>query len=74
MASLLIHIGLGGLAGAGGALVGGLVILSLRLLLTREVRARQLQKIRQIGILGTAKQALFEVQQPELDFDKHPAS
>jgi hypothetical protein len=74
MASLLIHIGLGGLVGAGGALVGGLIVLSLRVLLTREVRARQLEKIRQIGILGTTKQALFEVRQPELDFNKHPAT
>jgi hypothetical protein len=63
MASLLIHIGLGGMVGAGGALVGGLIILSLRVLLSKNMRTQQLERIRQIGVVGAAKQALFEVPQ-----------
>jgi hypothetical protein len=74
MASLLIHIGLGGLVGAGGALVGGLIILALRVLLSKRIRSQQLEKIRQIGVVGATKQALFEVRQPELDFPKRAAS
>jgi hypothetical protein len=63
MASLLIHIGLGGMVGAGGALVGGLVILCLRVLLSKNLRIEQRERIRQIGVVGAAKQALFEVPQ-----------
>jgi len=68
MASLLTHIGLGGLAGAAGALFGGLVVLGLRMFLSKQARARQRERIRQIGIIGATKQALFEVSEPELDF------
>jgi hypothetical protein len=70
MASLLIHIGLGGAVAASGALVGGLVALGFRMFLTKGARAQQLQRIRQIGLVGSMKQALFDVPQPELNFPK----
>jgi hypothetical protein len=70
MASLLIHIGVGGVVGASGALVGGLTVLGLRMFLTKRARAWHLERIRQIGLVQAAKQALFDVPQPELDFRK----
>lgn len=73
MASLLIHIGVGGVVGAIGALAGGLTLLGLRMFLTKRARRRNLERIRQIGLLAAIRQALFDVPQPELDFGKRAA-
>jgi hypothetical protein len=70
MASLLIHIGVGGVVGASGALIGGLIVLGLRTFLTKRARARNLEMIRQIGLLEACRHQLFDEPQPELDFRK----
>jgi hypothetical protein len=74
MTSLLMHIGVGGVVGAAGALFGGLIVVGLRLFVTKRARARQMERIRQIGIVGATKQALFDVPEPELDFSGRRAS
>jgi hypothetical protein len=66
MASLVAHIGLGGIAGAAGAVVGGLTVLALRVVFTRRASARE--QIRQLGIVGATKRALFDLPQSELNF------
>ncbi len=71
MILLMMHIGLGGMVAALGALAGGLVLIALRIFLSAHARALQAERIRQIGIVGAVKQALFEVDQPELDFPSH---
>lgn len=71
MILLMMHIGLGGMVAALGALMGGLLVIALRTLLSANARAHQAERIRQIGLVGAAKQALFEVDQPELDFPSH---
>lgn len=70
MLSLLGHIGLGGIIGAAGAVASGLILVGLRSFITREERVRQLEKIRNIGVTGVVRQALFEVQNPELDLQR----
>ena len=65
MASLLIHIGAGGVVGAGGALVGALFLLGLRMFFTRSARAQHLETIRQVGLIGAARHALFDVPEPD---------
>jgi hypothetical protein len=75
MASLVIHIGLGGITAAAGALVGGMTLLAMRILFTPPVRARARAEIRELGIIGATKRALFEISQPELELrDKRTAS
>lgn len=73
MALLIIHIAIGGLIGAVGALVGGLALLSLRIFLTRHIRVRQAEIIREIGIFAALKRALLEVPDRELDFSQRQA-
>lgn len=72
MASLLAHIGLGGIAGAAGAVLGGLIVLALRVIFTSRARART--EIRELGIVGAAKRALFDLPQSELDLSKKRAT
>ena len=68
MASFITHIAVGGVVGAAGALIGGLILVVLRIFLSRPSRARQLERIRQIGIVAVIKQALFDERNPELPF------
>lgn len=71
MILLMMHIGLGGMVAALGALAGGLLVIALRTLISARARAYQVERIRQIGLVGAVKQALFEVDRPELDFPSH---
>jgi hypothetical protein len=74
MASFLTHIALGSVLGAAGAVLGGLVLVALRTLLSKRRRQRVSEKIRQIGVIAATKQALFDESDPELDFPKHRAT
>jgi hypothetical protein len=68
MASLLTHLAVGGVLGAAGAVAGGVILVMLRTFVVQNRRARQMAKIRQIGIVAVAKQALFDERNPELPF------
>jgi len=70
MERLLMSIGLGGVIAAAGALIGGIAVVGLRMLINKQSRARQRETIRQIGLTGAAKQALFDLREPELEY-KH---
>ncbi len=64
----MTHIAVGGVVGAVGAVVAGLVLVALRMFLNRRARASQIARIRAIGIVAATKQALFDEREPELHF------
>jgi len=66
MASLLALIGLGGIVGAAGAITAGLILLAIRILVNPRERERQLARIREVGLLAAAKEALFDGREAEL--------
>jgi hypothetical protein len=74
MASLLTQMAIGGAVGAAGAVISGLMLVALRTFLNRNRRIRELEKIRQLGILATIKLALFNEPNPEFRFPRHRAA
>lgn len=74
MQLLMIHIGLGGAVAAAGALVAGIILVGLRILFSPRFREQYAAVVRQFGIVGAIRQALFDDPRPETDLHKGAAT
>lgn len=72
--TLLVHIGLGSVLAACGGVAAGILLVTLRLILTRRSRISGIAEIREFGLRRALTRAFFEEQQAEFDFPRPPGA